>query len=118
MRQMLALGLMEVVLNSIDWKEPWRAIQFAAEIPHVQKQYEREITSKHPLFGRKGKVIGRRIDCDDVLVVLSDGVYANIHLVWGTGTDAFSEEYPSWYEYGSFNSFIQAMDEDAADYNE
>ncbi|NKC21687.1 hypothetical protein CWC29_023195 [Pseudoalteromonas sp. S4498] len=101
-----------------EWKEPWRAIQFAAEIPHVQKQYQREITKKHPLFGKNGKVIGRRIDCDDVVVVLSDGTYVNVHLVWGTGASQFPEDYPSWFTYGSKEDFLNSMAEDSSDYED
>ncbi|MCK7471139.1 MAG: hypothetical protein MZU95_10435 [Desulfomicrobium escambiense] len=103
-------------IPNIEWKEPWRAIQFAAEIPGVQKQVDSEITTKHPLTGKGAIAIGRRIDNDDVLVILNDGTYASVHLVWGSGPGAFSEQYPSWYLYGSLESFLQAMQEDAAEY--
>lgn len=109
---------MESNLSVIEWKEPWRAIQFAAEIPGVQKQFEQEITIKHPLYKRGGKVIGRRIDCDDVVVVLDDGTYVNVHLVWGSGPGAYPDKWPSWFEYGSHEGFIKSMAEDALEYGD
>nr|WP_296016738.1 hypothetical protein [uncultured Acidovorax sp.] len=83
--------------SEIKWKAPWRAIQFAAEILGVQKQLDSEVTSKLPLDGKGAIVLGRRNDNDDVLAVLSDGTYVNVHLVWGSGPGAFPEEYPSWF---------------------
>ncbi|QKE62475.1 hypothetical protein HNE05_03575 [Aquipseudomonas campi] len=102
----------------IEWKQPWRAIQFAAEIPGVQNQFEQEITKAHPLFGKGGRVIGRRIDCDDVVVILSNGSYVNVHLVWGSGPGAFPDKWPAWFSYGSIESFIEAMKGDALEYGE
>lgn len=104
--------------HHINWKEPWRAIQFAAEIPGVQKQFEGEIYPQHPLFGKGGVVIGRRIDNDDIVVRLSDGTFVNVHLVWGKGPGSFPKEYPSWFCYGSLEAFVSAMNEDAAEYGE
>ena len=105
----------------IVWKTPWRAIQFDAEIPGVQRQLEREISIKHPLFGKGATAIGRRIDNDDILVVLDDGSYANVHLVWGTNgsfNGPFPEKYPSWFAYGTLQDFLNAMEQDAQDYGD
>ena len=44
-------------------------------MPSVQKQLERELTPEHPLHGKQGIAIARRLDCDDVLVRLGDGAY-------------------------------------------
>ena len=109
---------MDNTVARIEWEEPWRAIQFAAEIPHIQNQLEREISQEHPLFGLDARVVGRRIDNDDVVAVLKDGRYVNVHLVWSTGTSpgAFPSEYPSWFSYGTLDEFTQAMQADAADY--
>jgi len=104
----------------IKWVEPWRALQFAAEIPGVQRQLEREITPLHPLYGRGATVVGRRIDNDDVVFVLSDGTFANVHLVWGSGPGpgAFPHQDPSWFLYGPESQFVQAMHADAREYND
>ena len=116
MRGIQMLGRCSMRNIEINWKEPWRAIQFSAEIPGVQNQVNLEISAKHPLFGKEPKSIGRHIDDDDVLVVHNDGTYVNVHLVWGKGIGAFPAEYPTWFAYGSVESFISAMNEDATQY--
>jgi hypothetical protein len=83
----------------------------------VQRQLEREITSAHPLHGRGAQAIGRRIDCDDVVVVLADGKYANVHLVWSKSGDP-SGKWPTWFEYGRLADFVQAMNGDAEEYGD
>ena len=103
-------------MESIVWKLPWRKLQFEAEIPGVQNQLELEITEVHPLSGTSPVVIGRRIDCDDVVVELGDGTYANVHLVWGKGPGAFPEQYPTFTKYQSFHEFIAEMEQDSLEY--
>ncbi|WP_299588934.1 hypothetical protein [uncultured Microbulbifer sp.] len=105
-------------MEEIAWKLPWRKIQFEAEIPGVQNQLELEITDAHPLSGTDPVVIGRRVDCDDVLAKLNDGAYANVHLVWGSGPGAFPEQYPSFTKYETLEEFIAAMDQDSFEYEE
>ena len=103
----------------INWKNPWRPIQFPAEIPGVQRRLKLEITSKHVLYGRGATVVGRRIDNDDVLVRLNDGSYAAVHLVCGRSSEGpFADRYPSWHLYGALESFIQAMEQDALEYGD
>ena len=104
--------------REIEWKLPWRAIQFEAEISAVQNQVEKEITDKHPLWGTTPIAIGRRVDCDDVLVQLNDGTYANVHLVWGSGPGAFPEQYPTFIKYNSLQEFLNEMELDGTDYEE
>lgn len=105
-------------MEAIDWKLPWRKLQFDAEIPGVQNQLELEITELHPLSGTSPIVIGRRVDCDDVIVELSDGSYANVHLVWGTGPGAFPEQYPTFTKYQTLQEFIAEMEQDSLEYEE
>ena len=101
----------------IKWRTPWRAIQFEWEIPGVQRRLDYEITSRHPLSGKGALAIGRRIDNDDILVVLNDGRYANVHLVWGR-EEPFPVKYPDWFAYGTLQDFEAAMNEDAQDYSD
>ena len=105
-------------MSDIEWKVPWRPLQFSAEIPGVQRQLEREITSAHPLWKKGAQVLGRRIDCDDVLVKTNDGQFANVHLTWGSGPGAFPAEYPTTLIYETLEQFLAQMSEDAADYGE
>lgn len=106
-------------MDNIRWMVPWRAIQFDAEVPGVQQQLDMEITAAHPLYGRGAVVAGRRIDNDDVVAILSDGTFVNVHLVWGrSGGGPFAHEYPSWLAYGPLEAFEAAMASDARDYGD
>lgn len=113
-RTLILRGSMEEIL----WRLPWRKIQFAAEISGVQNQLELEITDVHPLSGKAPVAIGRRVDCDDVLVKLKNGSYANVHLVWGSGPDALPEHYPVFTSYETIDELIAAMSQDSVDYGE
>ena len=104
--------------DDTEWKEPWRAIQYTTGTSGIQRQFDREITLQHPLHGKEGKVVGKRVDNDDVVALLNDGTYVNVHLVWGSSPGAFPDKYPSWFSYGSLASFIRAMNEDAIEYGE
>jgi hypothetical protein len=70
-------------MSRVEWKAPWRPLDLGTETPSVQKQLEREIAPEHPLHGKQAIAIARRLDCDDVLVSLGDGTYANVHLDLG-----------------------------------
>ncbi|WP_145985439.1 hypothetical protein [Marilutibacter maris] len=109
---------MNSAFDSIQWKEPWRTIQFAVEAQHIQNQQESEISSQHPLFRMEARAVGRRVDNDDVAAVLKDGTYVNVHLIWGSAPEAFPAEYPHWFPYGSLEQFIRAMKADSADYRD
>jgi len=100
----------------IEWLEPWRPLTYEVEVPRIQQQLEREITEVHPLYNRAPKVLGRRFDNDDVLVVLSDETFARVHLVWGKGPGSFPTECPSWSIHNSLASFLEQMQQDSADY--
>jgi hypothetical protein len=79
----------------------------------VQRQLESEITQNHPLYEKRAIAIARRIDCDDILVRLSDGTFANVHLVWGRlGSEHHPGKYPIWFLYGSLDALISAMNRD------
>ncbi|AHX14763.1 hypothetical protein CH75_17305 [Dyella jiangningensis] len=111
--------------DRLSWLEPWRPLGTEQEALGLQRQLEREITGPHPLFGRCATVKGRRIDRDDVLVVLGDGSYANVHLVWGSSDRSrppqpspFAAEYPTWFLYGGVDDFSRAMQDDAREYGD
>jgi hypothetical protein len=100
---------------AIKWKLPWEAIDATAGTSGVQRQFEREITHRHALYGRGGTVIGRRVDMDDVVVILDDGSYVRVHLLWHGRPD---DRFPTWSPYGSQEGFIAAMERDAMEYGE
>ena len=97
----------------ISWKMPWYLLDSQVEILAVQQRLETEIQKVHPLFEKDAQVIGCRIDNDDVLVKLSDGKYAKVHLVWGEVPVADSSEFPSTIIFENQNDFISVMNEDA-----
>ena len=103
-------------IDHISWKIPWRKLQFEAEIPAMQNQLELEVSKKHMLWNKNAKVIGRRIDTDDVIVKTKDNLYATVHLDYGTGPG--DEEYPSTEVYKTLAEFILQMEEDSEDYGE
>jgi hypothetical protein len=85
-------------------------LDLGADMSEVQSRLELEITPKHPLYGKRATAIGRRIDCDVVLVRISDGTFANVHLVWSSlGSEHHLGKYPSRFPYGSLDAFIEAM---------
>lgn len=102
----------------ITWKRPWRPLQSGAEIQGLQRELEKEVGPQHPLWGRSAKVIGRRVDNDDVLVHLSDGSFASVHLVWHGRIDAYPATYPTTLIYSSISEFVSQMRQDAVEYGE
>jgi len=104
--------------DDIHWKLPWRPLRYAGEVPGLQQRLEKEITPPHPLWGQGAQVIGRRIDCDDVVVSLTGGRYACVHLVWGARPEPFPARYPHAFIYPSFAEFQADMEEDARAYGE
>ncbi|RQR23994.1 hypothetical protein DIE23_34370 [Burkholderia sp. Bp9143] len=103
-------------IEKLDWAAPWRSLSTEQEAVGLQRQLDRELTGRHPLSGRGATVIGRRVDRDDVLVVLFDGTYANVHLTWGlSSVDQFADEYPTWFAYGTLDDFVLAMSNDSRD---
>ena len=62
--------------------EPW--VQLVSDHEAFAKQLQKEVSSKHVLYGKTIKVIGRRQDNDDVLIELEDERFrfAVVHLTW------------------------------------
>ena len=107
----------DAMMLPIAWKAPWRAVDDPDERDGVQARLEHEIHWRHPLRGRRAKVIGRRIDNDDIVAVVDDGTLVNVHLVWQDDALAWTRrDWPTWYAYGSRDAFVAAMEEDAVDY--
>jgi hypothetical protein len=102
----------------IRWKLPWQAVGSDAGTLGLQRELEKEVGPKHPLWGRTPTVIGRRIDNDDVLVHLSDGSLACVHLVWHGKIDIHPEKYPWTVIYSSVSEFLSEMQQDAIEYGE
>jgi hypothetical protein len=97
------------------WKAPWQSVDGDAAAS-MQAQLDREVGFRHPLRGKHARVLGRRIDNDDVVARLEDGTLVNVHLVWGSSSiRGSSAKYPTWFAYGSAAEFAVAMQTDAAE---
>ena len=104
--------------DDLAWMAPWREVADASEAAGLERQLVREIGRRHPLRGKALKVVGRRIDCDDIVALTPDGTYYNVHLTWADGgwRQRLSRDYPSWFEYGPTRAFAAAMAKDAVAY--
>jgi hypothetical protein len=109
---------MKKTIEDIQWRAPWRPLTHPLDLPALQNQFRRELAEGHPLWDRDAKVVGRRVDSDDVLVVCSDGAVATVHLDWATGPHRFPDEYPSVVAHESLTEFQKVVDEDALEYGE
>jgi hypothetical protein len=49
-------------LENIEWLEPWRS-----DLSGLEAELQREVSARHPLYGRRAIAVGRRDDGDDVL---------------------------------------------------
>lgn len=79
----------------IDWRGQWRAVDDREEQLGIQRELDVELSSAHPLWESKPVVFGRCTANDDVLVALSDGRFAIVHLVWHGHVDAMPGDFPS-----------------------
>ncbi|QEC56253.1 hypothetical protein [Flavisolibacter ginsenosidimutans] len=79
----------------LELPEPWYWTSQA-----LTEQLQKEISSKHLLYGKQAKTIARRQDNDDVLFQLSnnDYGYAVVHLTWSEYSHA-DGKYPKTILY-------------------
>jgi hypothetical protein len=105
-------------MHPIIWKGPWNPIQSGAEALGLQSELDKEVSPRHALWGTSPKVIGRRMDNDDVLVRVDDGRLACVHLLWNGRIDQFPDKYPWTVFYASAAEFQSEMEQDAADYGQ
>ncbi len=102
----------------IPWALPWEPVLDERVIRALQKELALEVGSEHPLRGMEAKVIGRRVDNDDILVQLSQGRLARVHLGWPKSIEHIqnTKELP-WTEiYATTAEFISRMVKDSKDY--
>lgn len=70
---------------AVEFREPWYEVENEIHRTALQRQYDLEISEEHPLSGKKGRVIGKHVGTDDVLIQLADERFAIVHLTWSTG---------------------------------
>jgi hypothetical protein len=67
----------------MDLREP----QAAAIAAACQRELAVEISGGHPLHGTTWRLLARRLDCDDLALVLVGGEHAVVHLTWSGRTE-------------------------------
>ncbi|MGJ4902514.1 hypothetical protein ACQR0V_13165 [Bradyrhizobium sp. HKCCYLS2058] len=89
--------------------EPWCALTE----DHVRTTFEaelaREIAPGHALANLPSSIIAKRDDCDDVLVALSDGRVAVVHLTW-SGCREADLRWPTTVIYDSLDDWRMSLD--------
>jgi hypothetical protein len=90
--------------NDVEWSEPWQPVD--DEETALADELRRELSSNHALFGREVAAVARRIDCDDVLFLVSDPAHplAVVHLTWKGSQERepvwpFTRRYRSWQDW-------------------
>ena len=90
-------------IKAIELLEPWCLTK-----PGLESELAREVSSEHPLSGKRAIAVARRGDCDDVLFFLPDGPspLAVVHLAWGSRREQ-SPQLPWTVFYSSLQDWIE-----------
>jgi hypothetical protein len=64
------------------WLEPWYPVTDAGQVATLEAQLRNEIAPGHVLERQRFQLIARRSGTDDVLVLISDGRVAEVHMTW------------------------------------
>ena len=89
-------------MEAYDWDGDWSAIASASEREALERELRRELCSSHVLYGVEATAIGRRSRRDDVLFLLRDGRFAQVHL---TNTREADPRCPDTQIYASFTEW-------------
>lgn len=103
--------------QTIKWMEPWWNLAESEQVKvGIQKELGCEIGPPHSLWGFKPVVIGKSDASDDVVVKLSDGRFACVHLTWSGKTDQQPSKYPVSMIFESVESLQAYMNDIAESY--
>lgn len=72
------------------WDADWHGIDDPEQARGLERELARELPRDHILAGRTVTALGRRAGRDDVLFLLDDGTFAQVHLTWNV------ERNPAW----------------------
>lgn len=95
--------------EAYEWDGEWSAIDSTSERESLEGELRRELCSSHTIYGIEAVAIGRRWRRDDVLFLLRDGRFAQVHLSWR------AEANPHWPDtriYASFEDWKSVPVED------
>lgn len=92
----------------------WAFIHLVRDLhANLTEQVSRELVGRHPLANRRFRVVARRLDRDDVLLRLEDGL-AVVHLTWQSGGDSNGPRpivLRGWHEWPALAPDASAADE-------
>ena len=103
-------------MHLLELKLPWTQIQDEDDLVALQEELDKEIGPNHKLWALVPKVIGRRVDMDDVLVRLSDSRVASVHLVWNGRASQLESNFPSSKIFATESEFLVEMNFEAEVY--
>jgi hypothetical protein len=102
--------------RTIEWKEPWYLLDQPSRRRGLARELALEVGPLHPIWGTDPVVLGTRDDCDDIVVSLSGGRFAIVHLIWHGAIDQFPDRYPSTKLFADAAAFQRQIDADADDW--
>ncbi|MDA0150266.1 hypothetical protein [Vibrio sp. LaRot3] len=103
--------------EEINWPEPWWHLDENVSVrAGIQKELQCEIGPKHPLWQLKPMAIAKNDANDDVIVLLNDGRFACVHLVWSGKIDQFPDKYPSSIVFDCVAGLQSYIDEESEHY--
>jgi len=83
--------------HEFKWNEPWWPLKESKRSrAGIQRELNLEIGPQHPLWDLQPIAFGKTDANDDVLVFLSDGRFACVHLIWHGKIDQYPDKYPSF----------------------
>lgn len=95
--------------EAYEWDGDWSAIDSASERASLEDELRRELCSSHIIYGIEAAAIGRRWRRDDVLFLLRDGRFAQVHL---TRRAEANPRWPDTQVYASFKEWKSVPVED------
>lgn len=81
-------------LKSLEWLEPWSPVEST-----LSSKLKAEVLIEQPLLPEELDVVGRRSDCDDVLLLLpsQEAAFAVVHLRWSEIEEHGRRSWPFFY---------------------
>jgi len=94
-------------MDIIQFKAPWKKVESDIEKQQIILELNKEINSTHVLNGKTVTPIAKRIDTDNIIFLISNGLFALVHLTW-SGKQETDNNFP----YTEFSSNIYELLDD------
>ncbi|MDV2077542.1 hypothetical protein [Marinobacter xestospongiae] len=112
MNGLIELGNLYFPDSQVRWPESWWSLENEANFQlRFQELLHSELSSQHPLWGLKPVVLAKNMD--ELIVHLSDGNFAVVHIIGSGKVDQFPEKYPSTYFFKSLDELQSYLDDEA-----